>query len=177
MRTLPVILLLEQIKMLLLALMRWLRWGVVLEGSVHPFMTFILAGLTRLNPLRLDTELNPPLRELTDTAHGQRSKRRPVITTNRLGQPIFAKRPLKPGPDRLVARVLQCPAHQQITREVVAQCQWITAPSVTQKKSSLEVSAPDLIGSLAPAKRFTIWRHSVAAHTALDQPRTLEDLT
>src|SRR5678815_421411 len=177
MGTLPVILLLEQIKMLLLALIRWLGWGVVLKSSVHSFMTSVLAGLTRLNPLRLNTELNPPLRELTDTAHCQRSKRRPVITTNRLGQPIFSKRPLKPGPDRRVARVLQCPAHQQITREVVAEGQRITAPSVTQKKISLEVSTPDLIGSLAPAKRFTVRRHSMAAHTALDQPRTLEDLT
>ena len=67
--------------------MRWLRWGVVLEGSVHPFMTSVLAGLTRLNPLRLNTELNPPLRELTDTAHGQRSKRRPVIAQIASGHP------------------------------------------------------------------------------------------
>ena len=93
MRTLPVILLQEEIKTVLLAPVSWLWRDILLKGSVHPFMTSVLAGLSRLDPLGADAELDPPLRQLTDTTDGQRSKGRSVVSANRLGQAIFAKRP------------------------------------------------------------------------------------
>src|SRR5262245_6171724 len=119
MAPLPVILLIKQIKMVLLAFVRCLGWNIVLERSVHPFMTSVLAGLSWLAPLRTDAQLDPPLRQLTDTADGQRGKGRSVIRADRLRQPIFAKRPLKPGPDSGITGVLQGPAQKQIAREVV----------------------------------------------------------
>ena len=70
MRTLPVILLQEKIKTVLLASVRWLWWDILLKGSMHPFITSVLAGLSRFDPLgaetrksihRLDNSLTPPM--------------------------------------------------------------------------------------------------------------------
>ena len=60
MRTLPVILLQEKIKTVLLASMSGLWRDIVLESAVHPFMTTVLAGLSRLDPFGADAELDPP---------------------------------------------------------------------------------------------------------------------
>ena len=177
MRTLPVILLQEKIKTVLLAPVRWLWWGILLKGSMHPFMTSVLAGLSRFDPLGADAQLNPPLRQFTDTADGQRSKGRSVVRANRLGQAILAKCPLQPGSDRLVAGMLQSPAQKQIARKVVAQRQRITAPMVAQSEISLEVCTPDLISSWAIAERFTIGRDMVMPNPAFDQSDPLENLT
>src|SRR5688572_24043157 len=54
--TLPVILLLKAVKILLLVPWRWLGWDLVFERSMHPFMTSVLAGFTRLDPLRTDAQ-------------------------------------------------------------------------------------------------------------------------
>jgi len=177
MGTLPVVLLQKQIETVLLAVMVFLRWGIVLKRSVHPFVASVLTWLTWLDALRPDPELNPPLRKLANAAQCQRRKRRPVVTANRLGQSILAKRPLEPGPNRLVTGVLQRSTQKQIAREVVAKRQRITTSTITQNKISLEIRTPDLIRSLACPKRFTIGRHSAAVVTRLNQPRTLEDLT
>ena len=113
MRTLAIVLLLEPIKVVLLALMGWLRCNVLFKGSVHAFMAPILAGLARLNPFRADAQLNPPLRQLTDPTDGQRSKGRTVVSADGLRQSILTKRPLKPGPDRGITRVFQSPTQQK----------------------------------------------------------------
>src|SRR5574337_495737 len=131
MRALVVVLLDEPIKTALLQVERWLGWDRLLKGSVHPFVASVLAGLARLDALGADAQLDPPFRQLTDAAQRQGGKRRPVIGTNRVGQTILAKGPLKPGPHRLVAGVLQASTDQQIPREIVAQRQRITASSVT----------------------------------------------
>ena len=57
MRALIVILLQEKIKMALLAPMSGLWRDIVLKSSVHPFMTAVLAGLSRLDSLGADAEL------------------------------------------------------------------------------------------------------------------------
>src|ERR1700746_2147024 len=89
MRTLAIVLLLKQIKVVLLALVGWLRCNVMFKGPVHAFMAPILAGLARLNPFRADAQLNPPLRQLTDPTDGQRSKGRTVVSADGLWQSIL----------------------------------------------------------------------------------------
>ena len=63
----------------------WLWRNIVLESAVHPFMTAVLTGLSQLDSLGTDAELDPPLRQLTDTADSQRSKGSSVVSANRLG--------------------------------------------------------------------------------------------
>lgn len=107
------------------------------KGSVHAFMAPILAGLARLNPFRADAQLNPPLRQLTDPTDGQRGKGCTVVSADGLRQSILTKRPLKPGLDRGITGVFQSSAQQQITREVVGECQRIAAAVVAQSKVPL----------------------------------------
>src|SRR5437667_3008625 len=123
MRTLVIVLVQEQIKVVLLAWVSWLRCNVIFKGSVHAFMAPILAGLTRLNPFRADAQLNPPLRQLTDPTDSQRGKGCTVVSADGLRQSILPKRPLQPGPDRGITRMFQSAAQQQITGEVVRECQ------------------------------------------------------
>src|SRR6266550_7727488 len=78
---------------------------------------------------------------------------------------------------RTIAVLPQGLAHQQIAREIICQGKRVTAPAVTQEKVSLEVRTPDLIRSMAVAKRFTVRCHVTPTHTTVDQPCTLEDLT
>jgi hypothetical protein len=118
MGTFPVILLLKAVKILLLVPLRWLGWDLVFEGSVHPFMTTVLAGLTRFDPLRTDTQLNPPFRQLTESADRERSEGRTVIGANRLRQAVLAKHPLKPRSNRSITGALQRPAQQQIREKL-----------------------------------------------------------
>src|SRR5262245_56593095 len=177
MRTLPVILLDELIKVARLASKRWLWGDIVLKGSVHAFVASILAGLARLNALGTDAQLDPPFRQLTDPAQGQGGKGGAVIGANAIRQAVSAKSPLKPGSNRLIGRVLQGPTDQQIPREIVTERQRITAPPAPHQKISLEVRAPYLIRRSALTKRFTIRCDTTPQHTALDQPRTLKNLT
>src|SRR5258706_3741171 len=177
MRALPVILLQEEIKMVLLTPLSWLRRDILFKSAVHPFMTAVLARLSRLDPLGADAELDPPLRQLTEPAHGQRSKGGSVISANRLGQAILAKRPLKPGSDGTIAGMLQGPAHQQVTRKVVTQRERMTAPMVAQSEIALEVRTPDLIGSLAIAKRLAIRPDMGMSNSRFNQARPLKNLT
>src|SRR5918995_6756269 len=156
MMTLAIVLLLEQIKVVLLALVGWLGCNLTLKGPVHSFMASILAGLARLNSFRADAQLNPPLRQLTNPTDGERGKGRTVVSADRSRQSILTKGPLKPGPDRGITRMFQSPAQQKVAREVVGQSQRIAAAVVGQSKVSFEIRAPDLIGILARAERFAV---------------------
>ena len=140
-------------------------------------MAPVLAWLTRLDPFRTDAKLDPPLRQLADTAHTERGKRCSVVGTNGPGQSVLSKGSFKPRPNHPIAVLPQGLAHQQITREIVGQRKRVTALTIPQEKVSLEVRTPDLIRSMAVAKRFTVRCHVAPTHTAVDQPCTLEDRT
>ena len=177
MGTLSVILLYEKVKFVLLSSVGRLGRNIVLKGSMHPFMASVLARLTWFDPFGTDAQLNPPLRQLADTARSERGKRCPVVGTNGPGQSVLSKGSFKPQPNHPIAVLAQGLAHQQITREIIGQRKRVTAPTVTQEKVSLKVRTPDLIRSMAVAKRFTVGWYVAPTHTTVDQPCTLEDLT
>ena len=131
---------------------------------------------TRLNPLRPNSQFDPPFRELADAAQCQRGERRSVVSADHLGQSGLPKDPLKPGFYFLLPGSLQRAAQKQIPRKVIADGQRITALTVTQKKVALKVCTPDLIGRLPLSKRFAIRSHSATPYAGLDQTRTLQDL-
>src|SRR6266446_6841132 len=79
MAALPVIFLQKGIVVALLLLEIALRRHCFLQGSMHPFVTPVLGRFSRLNPLRLNPQLNPPFREMADAAQGQRGERRSVV--------------------------------------------------------------------------------------------------
>src|SRR5258705_7871900 len=76
-----------------------------LQTAVHALMATVLPWPAGTDALGMDTEPDPPLGQRTDATHRQRGKRRPVVSTNAIGQAIFAKRPLHPRLDRLGSRM------------------------------------------------------------------------
>src|SRR5215472_15029476 len=175
MAALPVIFLLKRIIVALLLTEIALRRHCFLQSSMHPFVTAVLGRFSRLDSLRLNSQLDPPLRELAEAAQCQRGEGRAVVGADHLGQPVLSKDPLKPGLHLLLAGSLQRSAQKQIAREVVADGQRITAAAVAQQKVALKVCAPTLIGRSALSKGLAIGSHSPPPLTGLHQTGTLED--
>src|SRR6267143_2483756 len=84
MAALPVIFLQKRIVVALLLTKIVLRRHCLLQGSMHPLVTAILGRFSWLDPLRLDSQLDPPFRELADDEQCQRGERDSIIGANHL---------------------------------------------------------------------------------------------
>src|SRR5882762_9840334 len=175
MAALPVIFLQKRIVVALLLREIALRRHCFLQGSMHPLVTPVLGRFSRLNPLRLDAQLDPPFRELTDAAQGQRGERRSVVGADHLGQSGLSKDPLKPRLHFLVPGSLKRATQKQIPREVVGDGQRITAAAVAQQKVALKICTPTLIRGATLCKGFAIRSHPAPSLAGLNQTRTLQD--
>src|SRR5205807_2793108 len=70
--------------------------GFFFQGQMHAFMTAVLLGVARLNPLNANTEPEPPDRELAQVKQGVRgSERHTVIAADVGWQAALLKKPLK----------------------------------------------------------------------------------
>src|ERR1700716_1448040 len=156
MAALPVIFLQKRIVVSLLLLEIALRRHCFLQGSMHPFVTPVLGRFSRLDPLRLNPQLDPPFRELADASQCQRGERRSVVGADHLRQSGLPQDPLKPRLHFLVPGSLKRATQKQIPREIVADGQRITAAAVAQQKVALKVCTPTLIGGATLSKRFAI---------------------
>src|SRR2546429_3523794 len=175
MAALPVIFLLKRIVLALLLLEIGLRRHCILQGSMHPLVTAILGRFSRLDPLRLNSQLDPPFREVAEAAQCQRGERRSIVGADHLGQPRLPKDPLKPGLHFLVPGSLKRTAQKQIPREVVADRQRITAATVAHQKVALKICTPTLIGGATLAKGFVIRSDPAPPLAGLNQTRPLQD--
>src|SRR6266567_5022858 len=171
----PVIFLLKRIILALLLMEIALRRYCFLQGSMHPLVAAVLGRFSRLDPLRLNPQLDPPFRELAEAAQCQRGERRPVVGADHIGQPGLPKDPLKPRLYFLLPGSLECTAQKQIPREVVGNGQRITAAAVAHQKVALKVCTPTLIGGATLSKRFAIRSHPAPPLAGLNQTRTLQD--
>src|SRR6267378_5188031 len=159
MAALPVIFLQKRIVVALLLTKIALRRHCLLQGSMHPLVTAVLGRFTGLDPLRFNSQLDPPFRELAEAAQGQRGERRSVVGADHLGQTGSAKDPLKPRLYFLLPGSLKRAAQKQIPREIVADGQRITAAAVAQQEVALKVRTPTLIGGATLSKGFAIRSH------------------
>src|SRR6266550_2373695 len=147
MAALPVIFLQKRIVVALLLMEIALRRYCFLQGSMHPLVAAVLGRFSRLDPLRLNPQLDPPFRELADATQCQRGERCSIIGADHLGQSGLPKDPLKPRLHFLLPGSLKRTAQKQIPRKVVADGQRITAAAVAQQKVPFKVCTPTLIGS------------------------------
>src|SRR5215467_2176919 len=171
----PVILLQKRIVLALLLTVIVLRRYGFLQGFMHPLVTTVLGWFSGLDPLRLDAQFDPPFRKLAETAQGQRGERRPVVGADHLRQSGLSKDPFKPRSHFLIPGSLQRAAQKQISREVIADGQRVTAAAVAEPKVTLKVGTPTLIGGTTCGKGFAIGSHSAPPFASLDQTRTLQD--
>src|SRR5262245_28244916 len=175
MAALPVIFLLKRSVVPLLLMEIALRGHWFCRGSMHRRVPAVLGRFPRLDPFRLNSEFDPPLRELAEAAHGQRGERRSVVGADHLGQSTVPKHPLKPGLNFLISGSRQRAAQKQISREVVTDGQRITPAAITQQKVALKVGTPTLIGGATLSKGFAIRRYSAPPLAGLHQTRSLQD--
>src|SRR6266404_4599740 len=171
----PVIFLEKRIILALLLREIALRRYCFLQGSMHPLVAPVLGRFSRLDPLRLNPQLDPPFRELADAAQCQRGERRPVVGADHIGQPGLPKDPLKPRLYFLLPGSLKRTAQKQIPRKVVADGQRITAAAVAQQKVPFKVCTPTLIRGPTLCKGLAIRSHPAPPLARLNQTRTLED--
>ena len=123
----------ELIKVVLLALMGWLRCNVLFKGSMRAFMELMLAGLAWLKPYRADaSSIHHCDNSLTATKDSE-AKGATMTVRMDCGN-ILTKRALKTGTDR---GVTGCPkqTQQKVAREVVGECQRIAAAVVARAKT------------------------------------------
>src|SRR6266550_6264770 len=175
MAALPVIFLLKRIILSLLLMEIALWCHRLLQGSMHPLVAAVLGRFTGLDPLRFNSQLDPPFRELAETAQCQRGERHSVVGADHLGQPGTPKDPLKPRLHVLLPGSLKRAAQKQIPREVVTDGQRITTAPVAQQKVALKVCTPTLIGGDTLAKGFAIRSHPAPPLAGLHQTRTLKN--
>src|SRR6266852_187931 len=171
----PVIFLQKRIILALLLMEIALRRYCFLQGSMHPLVATVLGRFSRLDPLRLNPQLDPPFRELADAAQCQRGERRPVVGADHIRQPGLPKDPLKPMLYFLLPGSLKRTAQKQIPRKVVADGQRITAAAVAQQKVPFKVCTPTLIRGATLCKGFAIRCHPAPPLAGLNQTRMLQD--
>ena len=127
-----------------------------------------------MDEVRRDAELQPPGRQLGDTASATRAERRAIVAADRSGQPILAKSPFKTRPNAL-DRGIDNPQLDQKTAVTVGHRQWINPPLIPGAEPALEVGTPLIVG--APDRRAgppLVERAAAPLHRR-DQASTLEN--
>src|SRR5512140_478336 len=99
MGTLLVVLLSKRFELLLLILKVAARGvsGALLQRAVHPFMDAILLRVTWLDELGVDAQLDPPHRQVRQSAQCVGGERDAVVGANTAGKPESAEKPSKVG--------------------------------------------------------------------------------
>src|ERR1700716_3929596 len=83
---------------------RWRRGRFLLQREVKALVTPILLGMTRIDAIQLNPQLQPPDRQMREPSRTGGRERRPVVGSQRPRQAVLAKRPVEPGPRPLLAR-------------------------------------------------------------------------
>src|SRR6476620_3807779 len=150
---------------------------------MHPLMLAVLLRFAELNALGTNAELDPPDRELGESADRLRAgKRHSVIASNYKRKPEFPKVPCKCYLYWHRSSRVQCRRPDEITARDILQGERITIASAQETELALEVSAPDIVWSTCSAQR-RIDRHTDAVlvssrrlHTAF-APQQFTDCT
>src|SRR3954447_16697868 len=156
---------LEALQLLAQGACRWFG-GVLQERQVQPLQPSILLRLAGCNALGHDARLDHLHRQLREATHAARSKWRPVVGPQRLGQAELAEGRIDNRPDMIVVGAAQRLAAQQVTAVSVTQRQRLTMRAVAGQKPTLEVDAPNIVGAAAMGKRRAR-RRAAAAQPSL----------
>src|SRR3990172_1122504 len=139
-------------------------------------MSSVLLGSTGLNPLRTDSETNPPHGKPGQSSWRKSRERRAVVGSNRLRQTEFSKYRFKYLPCRLEQWATKSPTSNEITTATVAHRQGV-ATLLCNRKMSLEVSTPHRIGAVVVAQTITVRRAPAYPPPFLDEPILSQNLS
>src|SRR5277367_330272 len=148
----------------------------LLQRAMHALVPPVLLGMSRLNPLRHNPQLDPPHRQPRQSSNRRRGKRRSVVSPDRLRQAIFAERGFEDRLHPRRVRVLHRLAAQQIAAVRVADRQRIDALSVPRTEPALEVRAPHPVRPVGMRQWFGVRRRLASLLARHHQPFSLQHL-
>jgi hypothetical protein len=153
----------------------WWFHGLVLKGTMQPFMSAVLFRVTRLDALRHNSQLDPPRRKRRHSPSTGRGEGRPIVSTNSQRQPVLPEDALEHGPYMGIIRLGENLAAKEHPSAGIADSQGVAASSVTGVNPTLEIGAPDTIWMIGTQKRLKPRTGAPTALTPGNHPMLTED--
>jgi hypothetical protein len=153
----------------------WWFHGLLLEGTMQPFMSAVLFRVTLLDALRHNSQLGPPHRKRRQSPSTRRGEGRPIVSTNSQRQPVLPEDPLEHGPYMGIIRLGENLAAKEHAGAGIADSQGVAASSVTGVNPTLEIGAPDTIGMVGAQKRLKPRTGAPTALTPANHPTLAQD--
>ena len=120
--------------------------GLLVQGAVEPLEAAVLFGVSRLDALRDDAELDEPDGELRQAAEGGAGERRAVVGADDEGESILAEGALEDGTDLAEGGAEQRLTGEQVAGAGVLDGEGVDADAVAGADPALEVGAPAVVG-------------------------------
>src|SRR5581483_2235797 len=118
------------------------------QSAVHPLVLTVLRRLARFNPLRPDSQLDPPDTQLTQSSNSYARERRPVVGSDARRHSILPKHCIKQRLRRDGVGILQTLAPKEKTAIGIGDRQGITAAPIFTTEPSLKVRTPNQVRSI-----------------------------
>jgi hypothetical protein len=162
----------------LLGSQRGARWprGLTLEGAVKPLRASVLLRLARLDPLRPNSQLQPPDRQAAEAPWTHRSEGCAVVGAHARGKAKLLEGGFEDPADEPFVRTDGRLAPDQISAVDIDDRQRIADEPVARPKLSLEIHAPYGVGPIRFDRWLgrARWRPGTTAATP-HQPLPLQD--
>ena len=149
--------------------------GLRLERAMHPLVATVFLRRCRTDEMRLDTELEPPRRELGQPAEPARAERRAIVAADRNWQAVAAKRCAEGWPNPIDRRRHDIERDQKAA-VVVRYGQGVNARAVSGAKPALEIDTPFVIHDLDSCKWPLLSKRFAPPLPGSDLARLLQDI-
>jgi hypothetical protein len=153
----------------------WWFHGLVLKGTMQPFMSAVVFRVTRLDALRHNSQLDPPRRKRRQSPSAYRGEGRPIVSTNSQRQPVLSEDALEHRPYMGTIRLGENLAAKEHPAAGIADSQGVAASSVTGVNPPLEIGAPDTVWMIDAQKRLKPGTGAPTALTTGNHPMLAED--
>ena len=120
--------------------------GLLVQGAVEPLEAAVLFGVSGLDALRDDAELDEPDGELRQAAEGGAGEGRPVVGADDKRESVFAEGALEDGTDLVEGGTEQRLTGEQVAGTGVLDGEGVDADAVAGADPALEVGAPAVVG-------------------------------
>jgi hypothetical protein len=139
-------------------------------------MPAVLLGLTGLDKIGSDPEIEPPRRELGESSDRDGGRERsPVVGSDSVGEAVAPEEPKKRGFAALQGRGGESPAIQKEPAVGVLHGEGVAELSVARPELTLEVRGPEVVGSVGLERRGSRLLQPSSGFPGSDQVMPLQD--
>jgi hypothetical protein len=142
--------------------------GILFQSTMKPLMSTVLLGMTGVNALRHDAQLDPPHGQRRQSAGSYRGKGRAIVGADGQRQTVLLKDPLKRRLHMGIVRSHNLAAKEH-TGAGIGYGERVAASSIASAYPPFEVSTPDTIRLIGPQKRLKPGAGSPAVFTPTHQ--------